>query len=1509
LRIRRSDSFTTITVAGQVLPADLLQRIADKDKELGGLGADSYHLSPSETISEATSRAWNKLVAAWVNFKSARDKLPANDPGTTVTRERWLLPLFQELGYGRLAASRSAVEIDGKGYAVSHWWSRVPIHLVGAGVSIDKLSARIPGAARSSPHSLVQELLNRSDESLWGFVSNGSKLRILRDNQNLVRQAYVEFDLETMMEGEAYSDFVMLWLLCHQSRVEADKPIDYWLEKWSRAAQERGVRALEHLREGVEGAISFLGGGFLAHRANTNLKEKLRSGLLDKQDYYRQLLRLVYRLLFLFVAEDRTDEKSRSLLFDPAATPEACERYTSFYSTNKLRRLAERRHGSRHSDLFAGLRLVMQKLGSDDGCRELGLPALGSFLFSENAIAELNNCEIANHDFLDAVRALAFAMNNQARRQIDYKNLGSEELGSVYESLLELHPQLNIDAATFTLATAAGHERKTTGSYYTHDSLVQCLLDSALEPVVRQRESNFGKLGYQSAEDAILDLKICDPACGSGHFLIAAGHRIAKRLAGSRTGDDEPSPEAVRHALRDVVGRCLYGVDINPMAVELCKVSLWMEALEPGKPLSFLDHHIQCGNSLIGTTPALMKSGIPNSAFKPIEGDDREACSEYKKQNKREREQEILLGFGGEPWEQLGDFVSGMMNIETISDETIEGVRARQKRYESLVNSNDYRYGGLLADAWCAAFFWRKLRTVELPYPITEDQFRRTRRSPFDVEKWMEQEIKRLATQYGFFHWHLAFPGVFRIPSADERPENQRTGWSGGFDLVLGNPPWDQMQFREQEFFALTRPDIAHANSGDARKRLIRVLQKEDPVLYDAWDDARQEVDRIRFFIQTSDLYPLTGRGRINTYGLFAENMRLILNSKGRVGGIVPTGIATDDSTKLLFQEIIEDHTLVSLYDFENRVHLFPSVDSRYKFCLLTLSGSSQSAAPGAEFVFFAHSTDDLREDERRFTLSSEDIYLLNPNTRTCPIFRSKRDAELTKAIYRRVPLLIRDDIASGNPWGIATKPGLFNMAGDSGLFRTKSVLESDGWQLEGNIFYKDHETYFPLYEGKMFDFFDHRAAHVVISATATLRQGQPEDLTIEEHQSPSTLPQPRYWVPESEVKRQLVGQWEREWLLGWKEVTSSTNERTMIPGLFPRVGIGHKIPIALPNSACELLAPFLVTCLSSFVCDYTARQKLGSVSLTPFTFKQLPSFPPGAYEQPCPWDSSDLRVWLNLRLVELTYTAWDMEPLARDLAYYGPPFCWDEQRRFLLRSEFDAAFFHLYGVAREDVDYIMETFPIVKRKDEQQYGEFRTKRIILEIYDEMAQAIATGQPFQTRLNPPPADPAVAHSPRVQPLPLVLPSTARYPQPDHGVYMLRVILSILQESGGSIDMGRLMNACSLLAMPDTLETYGARIEPDLAQKWRRRFSDQFRPDLFLAKLDDLVQRGEIKLVREDASFKAIRVSTADLVTDLDIEFDARFALRIADSLGQAEREGFAPMATREEIESRSSEAA
>ncbi len=687
--------FTTVRTEGALLPADLLGRIVEGDPGLKGLTPEDHHLLPGERINEATNRAWNRAVGAWAAFQAARAQWSPVEPGTSDTRERWLLPLFGELGYGRLTAAR-AIEVQGKSYPVSHVWGHVPIHLVGAGIDLDKRTAGVAGAARTSPHGLVQELLTNADEYLWGFLSNGLRLCILRDSVRLSRPAYVEFDLEAMMAGEVYADFVLLWLLCHESRVEAERPADCWLERWVQVAREQGTRVREDLRVGVQRAIEALGRGFLAHPANGTLRERLRRGELDAQAYYHELLRLVYRLLFLFVAEDR------DVLLDPTATPEAKQRYADFYSTRRLRHLASRQRGSRHGDLYAMLRLVLTALGDDHGLPGLARPPLGSMLFAagmESATPSLDACALANQDLLDAIRALAFTVDGGARRPVDYRNSGPEELGSVYEALLELRSTIGVDSGQFALETVRGNERKTTGSYYTPESLAAELVKSAVEPVLQ------AAVARGDAERAILNLKICDPAAGSGHFLLTAARRLAKRLAQARTGDAEPAPAALRTALRDVISHCIYAVDVNPMAVELCKVSLWMEAVEPGKPLTFLDHHIKCGNSLIGATRDLLEDGVPGEAFNPVTGDDKTVARELKRRNKKERDQSTLSFPAEVP--RLGNLAADYRRLTAMPEDTPGQIHSKQREYERLAVQLGYEHSGRLhADAWCAAFFW-----------------------------------------------------------------------------------------------------------------------------------------------------------------------------------------------------------------------------------------------------------------------------------------------------------------------------------------------------------------------------------------------------------------------------------------------------------------------------------------------------------------------------------------------------------------------------------------------------------------------------------------------------------------------------------------------------------------------------------------------------------------------------------------------------------------------------------
>lgn len=1359
-RVVVRSAFTAVRTEGGILPADLLERVAGGDKDVPGLAPESYHLGPHERLGEAVNRSWSRLRGAWASFNDARAKLPEGDPATRVTRERWLLPLFQELGYGRLLRS-NALEVDGKSFAVSHLWHRSPLHLLGAGLTLDRRAPGVAGAAMASPHGMVQELLNRSDDLLWGMVSNGLTLRVLRDHHSLTRQAYVELDLESIMEGEQYSEFLLLWLVCHQSRVEAEKPEECWLERWFQLSRDEGVRALDKLRDGVQTAIEKLGQGFLRHRGNGGLQEALEKGELDGQEYYRELLRLVYRLIFLFVAEDR------EALLDPAATDEAKDRYLRFYATRHLRRLAERSRGGPHGDLWQGLRLVMEKLG--EGCPELALPALGSFLWRQEAMPHLAGCELANGDLLESLRVLGTIEDRGSRYPVNWRNVGSEELGSIYESLLELHPRLDREAGTFELATAAGHERKTTGSYYTPASLVECLLDSALDPVLDEAASK------ADPERAILDLKVCDPACGSGHFLVAAARRIANRLAAVRSRDEEPAPEAVQHALRDVVGRCLYGVDVNPMAVELCKVSLWMEAVEPGKPLSFLDHHIQCGNSILGVTPELLEKGIPDDAFKPIEGDDRAFCRELKKYNveARDTRQQTLFDQRGEPWMRLGDLAIELLELDSISDADPMGVHQKEARWIEILGSQEYETSRMWADAWCAAFVWRKVDDPALPYPITEQDFRKIEQNPKFVDSRIRAEIRRLAEQYQFFHWHLAFPSVFEAAVGEKVSENIATGWNSGFDIVLGNPPWEHSELKEKEWFADRSPKIAQALTAALRKRMIRELAKEEPALFGEFELALRAYDASNHLIRCSGRFLLTAKGRINSYALFSDLSSSLISSSGRAGCIVPSGIATDHTTRHFFDDLVSSERLVAFYGFENEGKLFPAVDHRVNFSILLMAGKSLGRP--AEFAAFLRHPDFLRDPERSFKLTAAEIQLINPNTRTCPVFRTRRDAELTKSLYRRIPVLIREGSPDLNPWGIDFRQGVFNMASDSQLFCTREQLEEEGWELFRNQFSRGNEFCLPLYEAKMIHLFDHRFGDFSRINPGSSSHILPE-VPQKDHENPEYFPLPRYWVNRSEVETRLARRWHSSWLLGWRDVTDARSSvRTVISSVIPRAACGDTFLLMFPEADGPLWA--LTAILSAFVLDYVARQKIGGVHLKYHVFKQLPVITPDALNTVSPWAKPlTYSKWLLYHVLELTYTAWDLQPFAQDHGYDGPPFRWDEGRRFLLRCELDAAFFHLYGIGRDDVDYIMETFPIVKRKDVKKHGDYRTKLQILDIYDAMQRAIDTGEPYQTLLDPPPADPRVAHPPRedearpsatVLPFPSVPPpEIERYPAPE-----------------------------------------------------------------------------------------------------------------------------------------------
>ncbi|MFD8415654.1 Eco57I restriction-modification methylase domain-containing protein [Streptomyces sp. NPDC059650] len=1348
---RTALAFTAVTTVGGLLPADMLLRIAEA-RNLPGTKPADYGLPASVPVRDEAERAWEYLKPLWRDLRAALPSdpatgAPAADP-TGRAGTDWLAQLFRKLDFGALtevgAAGIPADSDAEKHFPVSHRHGPALVHLIPWNQELDKR----PAAGHVPAQSMLQDCLNRTEAHLWAVLTNGRSLRLLRDSSSFATAAYVEFDLEAIFDGELFSEFVLLYCVLHASRftvAEGAAASRCWLEKWRTEAVSSGARALDQLRLGVQNALTVLGTGFLRHPANARLRENT-----DPKALRDALLRLVYRLLFVFVAEDR------EALLNPQASEQQREAYERYFSSARLRERARRRQGTAHGDQYEALRIVLDALGTEGGRPELGLPGLGGLFSRKEADAPLDGLKLSNESLLAAVRHLAQVRDPGARRwrAVDYRHLDAEELGSVYESLLELEPKHSATDRSFELIEVAGNSRKTTGSYYTPSSLIECLLDTTLDPViddaVKRGEQRATAAGRPDPADDIvhelLSLTVCDPACGSGHFLVASARRIAKRVASVRQRNPEPTIDAVRHALHEVVARCIYGVDLNLMAVELAKVSLWLEALEPGKPLGFLDAHIKHGNGLIGATPKLLAEGIPNDAFKPIEGDDKKYASALVKRNKSQRTGQDELTFDTETLPGNDRYAAELARITTAPADSLEQVRAQESAYRAYTESTSYVHDLHAADAWCAAFVWPKHDGA--PEAPTDQVFRALRsRNQSAVPDTTHTEILRLRDQYHFFHWHLEFPEVFSVPDSGVGVQ-RGTGWAGGFDAVVGNPPWDQVQVDAREFFAAKRVDIAEAANMTVRNKKINMLATEDPKLYAGFKEEQRKNDGFKHFAHTSGRFPLTAFGRLNTYSLFTEHARTAMATRGRSGQIVPSGIATDSFNQYFFKDLVTQGNLVALYDFENEDKVFPEVHNQLRFCLFMLRGSGNVDEP-IRMVFKVRQPEQI--PDRSYSLTAADILAMNPNTGTCPVFRSRRDMEITLGIYQRVPVLFKEGVMDGNPWGVRFQL-MFMMNTDSDKFRTYEDLIVEGWHLEGNIFVKAGEQMLPLYEGKMLHHYDNRFSTYENASDKQLNKGTLPRLTVEQHQNPHAVPLPRYWVPKQDfptgefdesgqeimapgVRSRLAAKgWDREWVMGWREICRASDERTMITTVAPAHGFGNKFPLALsPNAA------LLTACLASFALDYSARQSLGGTSMSFFVARQLPVPTPAMLSPHAPF--------ITPRLLELTYTSHDMAPFARDLGDPGTPFRWDPDRRAIIRAELDAFFFHLYGITRDDTAYILDTFNVVRDNDIKAHGEYRTKNLILAEYDRMATAGLTLETpltesesgtYRSTLTPPP---------------------------------------------------------------------------------------------------------------------------------------------------------------------------
>ena len=1276
-------AFQALELKGSLLPSSLLEAIAqlDRPKELLLTPAD-YGLPRGERLRDRLDAAWVRVQAIWADYRSQSEQRSARDASVAMAQRL----LTEVLGWPALHACKGWQQGE-LHYPITHRAFDGAVPLIIEGLEADLLDQGLAqfgqeGRKRSA-HSCLQECLNADDDADWGLLISGSRLRLLHDNLSLVKPAYLSVDLEALIEGDAFDEFAVVWLLLHASRFRHPQTGSCVLDQWKQAAEASGERVLGQLQGGVQRALESLGHGFINHPENQGLRDALANGQLSTGQFHGQLLRLVYRFLFLFTAEDR------ELLFPRAmdGTDPRRQIYREGYSLHRLRELALKRsaYEGNYGDLWQLQRLVLLQLSQSDS--PLGLPGLGG-LFRLDQCADLQTAELHNGNLLTAIRAIGWFDADGTLTRVRYRDLNTEELGSVYEGLLELHPQLERQGGQwgFGYGGGAGSERKTSGSYYTPDVLVQELIKSALVPVIEERLAAAGSA--QEKEAALLGLRVIDPACGSGHFLLAAARRLAVELAQVRAGDNQPSEAERQQALRDVVRHCIYAVDKNPMAIELCKVALWIEALEPGKPLSFLDAHIQCGDGLVGVMDLkALEDGIPDEAYKPLSGDEKTVCSSLKKENAQQRkansgktgtktlQHQLNLTAG----HRDGHRQARLAEIAAMPEDSLAESDAKEQAFQAWLEAGVIDPQVQAADLYCAAFFLSKTNSNRSGVPTTAHLVQLLEGQ--SISDAVEVNVAEAARSFGFFHWPLRFGEVME---------------QGGFDCVLGNPPWEVSQLNEVEYFNQRIPEIAKL-AGAKRKRAIAALELDDPSEWKHFCTTKRAFEGSNSFYR-SGTFPLCAHGKANTYALFAEQFLYLMSRTGQTGMIVPTGIATDNNTKAYFDAISSGGRLVSLYDFENREGLFRDVDSRMKFALLTLGYGVESS----DFVFFATTPDQLKGQHRHFSLTADEIALINPNTRTCPVLRSKKDSAITLKMHDKCDVLLNrnNPIEINNDIRLTT---MFNKTADA-----KDLFAFNEMTSTGNLI--------PVYEGKCGNQFDHHYSTFTNNAYSTVNVFS--ETKVKPIQTELGCQIARF--EEIRMTYEKSGFSTRNGFLGHRRVSSSTNERTSIACIFPSLPSTYGWILTLCKDSAEM--GYLCGAYNSIAFDYLLRNSLSQ-----------PSIPISVFEQVAiPKNTKNSSDFVLPRVLELTYTAHDLKPWAEDLGYDGPPFAFDPDRRALLRAELDAYYVHLYGLTRDELRYILdpadlmgpdypsETFRVLKKNELKEFGEYRTQRLVLEAWDRL---------------------------------------------------------------------------------------------------------------------------------------------------------------------------------------------
>ena len=1376
--------YTSIHIYGHLLSDDILHNI-ERDNTYEGNREQDFAMDIP--VSAAIDYVWSSLRNDWSFYKERanNERLVNKDPYGTRRARDLMERLLQSLGYS-LDRQATNIEVAGTGYDITYTCQslgKMPFIVIGENISADgsidtldkcSLDYRAKGGMRKkSAHATMLEYLNAT-ENVYGIISNGQILRLIRNSGQLVKLTYIEFDLRRMLEEDKYTEFCLMFRLLHASRFQAKGDEPCVMERWFNMSIESGNRIRNGLSLAVQKTMETIGNAVLTSegKGNEALRNAFTEGTMDADKLNKELIHFIYRLLFLFIIEER------GLVYQIPDSPDApdykqlCEWqdiYKKFYAASRLRHLSELAYlkQRQYFDLWQGLMDTFHLFEPDTFGERLGINPLGGVLFGRETLHWLKQCQVSNHDVLTAFSALnEFTDERQQRVKINYSSLDVEEFGSVYEGILEMRPfvQPGVSAADWQFGFVGGLDRQSTSSYYTRPDLVQNLIKTTLEPVIKEKISHLSTT--EEKVKALLNMKVCDAASGSGHIVLAMARTIAWYICTLRTGEDNPASLDYRQALREVISRCVYAVDYNPDAVELCKVVLWIEGYCAGKPLSFLDHHIRCGNSVLGVSALQMLiDGVPDKA---LTAEDKDTLKALKKMNQEaikavngDSGNEQLLGlensFGVENMTaaQIG-LADKIRFINHLPEDTLEEEIIKQERWKELMDSARVDCLRRACDIYTYAFYntvkheeiikekedvngkWQ----LEPEVPYTKTVIRALQE--IDAMECLEKgkplptyylqlsadfktEVKRMADEQRFFHWCVEFPEVFAA--------------NKGFDVMCGNPPWDKLQMEEEKWFAGKNNDIVKAANQADRKKKISQLEAEDPILYQEFQKACNAIASQSNFVKNSGRFPLTAVGKLELSSLFAE---LCLSfTKDAWGLVLPTGIAVNDSNKYFFSKLIDENRLISLYDFENREKLF-DIDSRFKFCLIT-AGKAQAEPRTVSGGFYLTRIDHLLDPRRIYTLRTDDFARFNPNTKLCPIFRTAKDANLTAKIYRKAPILINDETKE-NIWGIRFMM-MFNMASASSVFRTRKQLDELGGQLQRDSYIVENDVYVPLYEGKMFWLYNHHYASFPNEYEVEKRPSSINSTPYSILADSCSSIAPWYWVNKSLVDSRLIDgdkegnvrwKWEHSYYIAFRDVARAADARTCIASLMPSgIAAGDKAPLVFTSRSLIPSACFAAM-LSSLVFDYVARQKVGGSSMALFIMKQQPTLTPDQIPSAMQWQ-------IVKRVAELCYFNHDMDGWASELweemseeqrselPQLGAqqPWIYNPERRAILQAELDAIFAHLYGLNTEDLRYILdpedvcgkgcinETFRVLKDNEIRQYGEYRTKRLVLEAWNK----------------------------------------------------------------------------------------------------------------------------------------------------------------------------------------------